>query len=178
MISKKVSKALNEQINKEEFSSRLYLAMASWCQLNGYQGASDFLYTQSDEERMHMLKLVHYLTDRGGAVQYASMGPVPATGYKTISDVFRKVLAHEEMISASINSLYGICNAEEDYTTAHYLQWYINEQIEEESTARGILDKITLAGDQKGGLFMIDKELSAINLAKKAAAGTGTTPAT
>ncbi len=171
MVTKKVEKALNEQILKEEHSSRLYLGMASWCQREGYQGASDWLYKQSDDERLHMLKLVHYLSDRGGTVAYSSMEPLKA-GYKILHDIFEQVLKHEEFISASINKLYATCTAENDFTSAQYLQWYINEQIEEESTARSILDKIRLAGEQKGGLFMIDKELGEM-AAKKVAASTG-----
>jgi len=166
MVTKKVEKALNEQIQKEEHSSRLYLGMASWCQREGYQGAANFLYKQTDEERMHMLKLVHYLGDRGGTVNYGKMDALPV-GYKTLHDVFEQVLKHEEFISASINQLYSVCIGEKDYTSAQYLQWYINEQIEEESTSRGILDKIRLAGDQKGGLFMIDKELGEMAALKR-----------
>jgi len=168
MITKKVEKALNEQILKEEHSSRLYLGMASWCQKEGYQGAANFLYTQTDEERMHMLRLVHYLSDRGGTVAYGKMDPL-LIQYKTLHDVFDQVLKHEEFISASINQLYAVCIAEKDYTTAQYLQWYINEQIEEESTSRGILDKIRLAGEQKGGLFMIDKDLGEMAVQKRTA---------
>jgi ferritin len=172
MVIDKVQKAINDQILKEEHSSRLYLAMASWCQVKGYQGAATFLYAQSDEERLHQLKLVHYLSDRGGTVVYAGMDPLPGK-WKTLHEVFEAVLKHEEMISASINNLYAICNADKDFATAHYLQWYINEQIEEESTARGILDKINLAGDHQGGLFMIDKELGSMAAAKKAVPANG-----
>jgi ferritin len=166
MVTKKVEKALNEQILKEEYSSRLYLGMASWCQKEGYQGASNFLYKQTDEERLHMLKLVHYVSDRGGTVAYGKMDPLTIQ-YKTLHDVFDQVLKHEEFISASINQLYAVCIGEKDFTSAQYLQWYINEQIEEESTSRGILDKIRLAGDQKGGLFLIDKELGEMAAQKR-----------
>jgi ferritin len=170
MVTKKVEKALNEQISKEEFSARLYLSMASWCERNGYQGAGAFLYAQSDEEKLHMLKLVHYLNDRGGTSRFEAMEPLPGV-FKTLLDIFQQVLKHEEFISGSINSLYGICVTEKDFTTAQYLQWYINEQIEEESTARNILDKISLAGNHEGGLFMIDKELQAMAKAKTTGAG-------
>ena len=168
MVTKKVEKALNEQIGREEHSSRLYLAMASWCQYSGYQGAADFLYAQTEEERLHMLKLIHYMNDRGGKVAHGSMEPLPVE-YNSLLEVFQQVLHHEEFISDSINKLYAVCNEEQDVTTADYLQWYINEQIEEESTARGILDKIKLAGEHQGGLFLIDKELSAMAVAKRAA---------
>ncbi len=169
MVTKNVEKALNEQINKEEHSSRIYLAMASWCERNGYPGASDWLYAQTEEERLHMLKLVHYLNDRGGNVVVDKL-EAPAAKYKSLPDVFQQVLKHEEFISASINELYAVSLKEKDFTTANYLQWYINEQIEEEKNARSILDQINLAGSEKGGLFLIDKELTALAIAKKAQA--------
>jgi ferritin len=167
MVNKNVEKALNEQIKKEEHSSRIYLAMASWCERNGYPGASDFLYAQTEEERLHMLKLVHYLNDRGGNTIVGKLD-APVAKYKSLLDVFQEVLHHEEYISASINELYAVCVKEKDFTTANYLQWYISEQIEEESTARSILDQINLAGAEKGGLFMVDKELARLATLKKA----------
>lgn len=169
MVTKNVEKALNEQIRKEEHSSRIYLAMASWCERNGYPGASDFLYAQTEEERLHMLKLVHYLNDRGGNTIVGKLD-APVAKYKSLLDVFQQVLQHEEFISASINELYSVCVKEKDFTTANYLQWYISEQIEEESTARSILDQINLAGAEKGGLFMVDKELARLATLKKAQA--------
>lgn len=171
MISKNVEEALNGQIKKEEHSSRIYLAMASWCERNGYPGASDFLYAQTEEERLHMLRLVHYLNDRGGNVKIDQL-EAPVAKYESLVDVFRQVLKHEEFISASINELYTVCVKEKDFTTAHYLQWYINEQIEEENTARSILDQINLAGTEKGGLFMVDKELAGLAKAKRSGEAT------
>ena len=158
MISKKVDQAVNDQIKKEEYSSRLYLSMASWCQKNGYQGAAAFLYKQSDEERLHQLKLVHYLNDRSG---YSVLQQIeqPPSEFKSLHKVFEDVLKHEEFITASINELYFAATSEKDYTTANFLQWFINEQVEEENTANSILDKMKLAGDDKSGLFLIDKEL-------------------
>jgi ferritin len=158
MISKKVDQAVNDQIKKEEYSSRLYLSMASWCQKNGYQGAAAFLYKQSDEERLHQLKLVHYLNDRSG---YSVLQQIeqPPSEFKSLHKVFEDVLKHEEFITASINELYFAATSEKDFTTANFLQWFINEQVEEENTANSILDKMKLAGDDKSGLFLIDKEL-------------------
>ncbi len=168
MVSKTIEKALNEQIKREEQSSRIYLAMASWCQVNGYQGAAEFLYAQVEEERMHEGKFIHYLNDRGGhAVLMAVEKPVEK--FKSVMNVFQEVLKHEEYITASINDIYALAVSEKDFTTGNFLQWFITEQIEEETTARTIIDKLTLAGSQPGGLFMIDKELSAMAVAKRAA---------
>jgi ferritin len=158
MISKKVDKAINDQIKKEEYSSRLYLSMASWCQKNGYQGAAAFLYKHSDEERMHQLKFVHYLNDRQG---YSVLQQIeqPPSEFKSLHKLFEDVLKHEQYITASINELYHVSSTEKDYTTANFLQWYITEQLEEENLVNGILDKMALAGNDKSGLFLIDKEL-------------------
>jgi len=171
MISKKVEKAIDEQIKKEEYSSRLYLAMASWCQKNGYPGAAAFLYTHSDEERMHQLKFVHYLNDRGG---YAVLQDIEQPAFKgdSLLKMFQEVLKHEQYITASINDIYHVCMTEKDYTTANFLQWFITEQIEEENLVNGILDQMALAGSDKSGLFHIDKELGG----KAAPAGGGAKP--
>ena len=168
MISKKVETAINEQIKREDHSSRIYLSMASWAERNGFPGAANWLYVQTEEERVHMLKLVHYLNDRGAIAIIPAMEAPEAT-FKSLPDVFQKVLKHEEYISASINELYAICTKERDFASANYLQWYITEQIEEESTVRNILDQIKLAGSDKGGQFMMDKEFAAMASAKRAA---------
>lgn len=166
MMAKNVEKAINEQIKREEHSSRIYLAMASWAERNGFPGAADWLYVQTEEERIHMLKLVHYLNDRGGSAVIPAL-EAPESKYKTLTEMFQQVLKHEEYISASINDLYAVCVKEKDYTSANYLQWYINEQIEEESNVRSILDQIKLAGPEKGGLFLMDKEFGALAVAKR-----------
>jgi ferritin len=168
MITKTVEKALNDQIKREEHSSRIYLAMASWAERNGFPGAADWLYTQTEEERIHMLKLVHYLNDRGGTAIIPAL-EAPAAKFKTLIDVFQEVLKHEEYISASINELFAVCTKEKDFTTANYLQWYITEQIEEESTVRSILGQIKLAGNEKSGSFLMDKEFASMATAKRAA---------
>lgn len=165
MIKEQVEKAIINQIKNEEHSSRLYLSMASWCQVNGYPGAAAFLFKQTDEERMHQLKFVHYLNDRNGYSKLLALDN-PTAEYKSLLDVFEKVMTHEEFITASINDLYEIAVNNKDYTTGNFLQWYINEQIEEERTMHGILDKMKLAGNEAGGLFHIDKELSALAAAK------------
>ncbi|MGC8865761.1 MAG: ferritin [Bacteroidales bacterium] len=173
-MKKIIEDALNEQVKREEHSSRLYLQMATWCEVNGYPGAAAFLYKQADEERMHQLKFVHYINDRDGEALLQTV-EAPESKYGSLKDLFEKVLAHEKYITASINDIYGLCLKENDFTTANFLQWFINEQIEEESTMRSILDKIDLAGDQRGGLFHIDKELSGMAAARASADAGGTT---
>ena len=165
MINKNVEKAINVQIKNEEHSSRIYMAMASWCEVNGYRGASDYLYKQSDEERFHMLKFIKYVNDRGGYALLSSL-ETPVAEFASLHVIFEQVLKHEEFITDSINKLYEIALNEKDYTSGNFLQWYINEQIEEESTVHAILDKMKLAGNQAGGMFLIDKELAAMAAAK------------
>lgn len=158
MINLKVQTAVNDQIKKEEYSSRLYLAMAIWCQQEGYPGAAKFLFAHAEEERVHMLKLVHYLNDRGGKAQLVIIDK-PEDEFKSLQDVFEKVMVHEKFITESINSLYEVTVVEKDYTTMNFLQWYITEQLEEENLFNTILDKIKLVGADKAGMFHIDKEL-------------------
>ncbi|MBS4057038.1 MAG: ferritin [Bacteroidetes bacterium] len=161
MMNKNVEAAINEQIRREEFSSRLYLSMAIWCEANGFPGAAAFLYRQTDEERMHQLKFVHYVNDRGGKAALMALDK-PVADFTSLLDVFQQVMKHEEYITASINELYGVTLEQKDYTTGNFLQWYINEQIEEEKTMSTILDKIRLVGEDKAGMFHIDKDLSAM----------------
>lgn len=167
MLKEKVEKALIDQIQLEEQSSRIYMAMASWCEVSGFPGAANFLYSHSDEERMHMTKLIKYVNDKGGHAKLKTL-EVPGTIYKNLLDVFEQILKHEEFVTESINKLYEIAFNEKDYTTSQFLQWYIQEQIEEESTFKGILDKFRLAGNQTGGLFHLDKELEGLATASPA----------
>lgn len=157
-MNQKTEKALNEQIKKEEFSSRLYMAMASWCEANGYPGASVFLYEHSEEERMHMLKMIHYVNDRGAHAQLLDI-EAPKLEYNSLLEIFSEILVHEKYITNSINEIYQVAIDEKDYTTSNFLQWYITEQVEEESLFSTILDRIKLVGNDKAGMFHIDKEL-------------------
>ncbi len=160
MINDKIAKAINDQIMLEEHSSRIYLSMASWCETQGYPGAAAFLYKHSDEERMHQLKFVKYLNDRGGHASLQKLEQ-PMLEFGSLTSLFEEVLKHEVHVTQSINNIVHLCMEERDYTTLNFLQWFVQEQIEEESLVRGVLDQLKLAGDAKGGLFLIDKELSA-----------------
>lgn len=170
MLKKKVENALVDQVKLEEQSSRIYMAMASWCEVNGFPGAASFLYLHSEEERMHMTKLIKYLNDKGGhAILLAQ--EAPGASFKNLLEMFEDILKHEILVSQSINSVYEIAFTEKDYATSQFMQWYIEEQIEEESTFKGILDKFRLAGNERGGLFHIDKELGEMATAAPKPAG-------
>jgi ferritin len=170
MLSPKIEKALNEQVQLEAESSQIYLAMASWSEVEGYSGISAFLYKHSDEERMHMLKLVRYINERGGHGIIPQL-KAPAVKYKGVRELFQQVYDHEVLVSTEINHLVDICLKEKDYTTHNFLQWYVSEQIEEESLARHILDKLKLIGADKSGLYMFDRDVS--TMGSSAAAGGG-----
>ncbi|MFM7053646.1 MAG: ferritin [Bacteroidota bacterium] len=158
MLSKKIQDLLNRQVELEAASSQYYMAMASWAQVKGYNGVSKFLYTHSDEERMHMLKLVHFINERGGHGLVPAL-KAPTANFKNIQEIFEIILKHEVHVSAEINKLVERCLAEKDYTTHNFLQWYVSEQIEEEALARNILDKLNLIGNDKGGMYLFDRDL-------------------
>ncbi len=169
MISDKLQQAINEQIKAEEESSRLYLAMASWCDANGYAGAASFLFVHATEEREHALKLLHYVNDRDGHAKIMALEE-PKIEWPSLQAVFEQVLEHEIMVTGLINNLVEIAFTEKDFNTYNFLQWYVMEQVEEESLVRGILDKFKLIEGEKGGLFHIDKELGDMAAAAEATA--------
>lgn len=158
MLSKKIESALNKQVELEASSSQYYLAMASWAETQGLNGVSQFLYTHADEERLHMLKLIKFINERGGHGIVPSLKQ-PEKSFKNITAIFKQILEHEIMVSSEINSLVDSCLKEKDYTTHNFLQWYVSEQIEEESLARKVLDKLNLIGEDKGGLYLFDRDL-------------------
>ena len=168
MISKNLEKAINEQIKLEEQSSRIYMAMASWCEVNGLAGAARFLYAHSDEERDHMLKFVHFLNDRGGHAQLQEL-EAPGHSWNSLEELFKSVLDHERHVTSKINNLVDICLEEKDHTTNSFLQWFVTEQIEEESLAQEIVDKIKLVGESKGANFHLDMFLSGLAQAEAGA---------
>ena len=165
MLSEKLEKAIIEQIKAEEESSRLYLSMASWCEVNGFAGAAQFLFEHATEERMHALKFLSYVNDRGGHASLLALEE-PPNEFKSLQQVFEQVLKHEILVTSLINNLVELSMEEKDFTTLNYLQWFVTEQIEEESLARSIIDKFKLAAGEKGGLFHIDKELAAMAVAE------------
>ena len=168
MIGKDIEAALNKQISAEANSSHLYLAMASWAETRGYEGVSNFFYSQSDEERQHMLKLVKYVNERGGHAHIPEINE-PSKMFDCLTHVFQNFLDHEVKVSALINDLVHLCHEKRDYTTQNFLQWYVAEQIEEEALARTILDKLKLIGDDKGGLYLFDRDVNQLTVTSAAA---------
>jgi len=159
MLSKKVTEALNAQVEKEAYSSHLYIAMASWAEVKGYSGVADWLYAQSDEERLHMLKILRYINERGSEGRLGAVKEPPRE-YGSVKELFEAVLKHEQFISQSINEIVLLCGEEKDFTTQNFLQWFVNEQIEEEKNVRLILDKIKLVGDHN--MYIFDRDIMSL----------------
>ncbi|UCD61890.1 MAG: ferritin [Flavobacteriaceae bacterium] len=168
MLSKNMEKALNNQIRIEAESSQTYLSMASWAEVKGLEGISLFMYKHSDEERMHMLKLIKYVNERGGQASISALTE-PKAVFNSFQKMFEDLYDHEVFVSKSINELVHVALEEKDYATHNFLQWYVAEQIEEEALARTILDKINLIGNDKGGLYLFDRDVQQITVESAAA---------
>lgn len=166
MLNKRVEDALNSQLAVEAYSSHYYLAVASWAEVNGLSGTSEFFYEQSDEERMHMLKLVKFINERGGNAVIPQI-EMPKNNFKSLRQVFEEFLEHELTVSAKVNEVVGICYEEKDFPTLNFMQWYVSEQIEEESVVRTLLDQLNLLGDDKNGWYHFDRDLKNINSTEK-----------
>lgn len=156
MLNKKVEDLCNRQVEREGYSSNLYLAMASWAETNGFSGVAGWLYAQSDEERMHMLKFIKYINERGGKAIMPALKKPPVE-FNTIQEAFAEVLKHEEFVTASINEIVALTLVEKDFNTHNFLQWFVMEQVEEEASARTILDKIKLLGNNN--LYELDRDI-------------------
>lgn len=170
MLSKAIETALNNQIKIEAESSQIYLAMACWAEVKGLEGVASFMYAQSDEEREHMLKLVKFVNERGGHAKISQLA-APNVTFTSFKEMFETLFEHEVFVSQSINELVHISLEERDYASHNFLQWYVAEQIEEEAVARTILDKINLIGDDKGGLYLFDRDIQNLTVTSASAEG-------
>jgi len=157
MISTTMVTRLNQQIYLESKASNTYLAMASWAEVAGFEGISSLMYRQSNEEREHMLKLFHYINERGGKANVPTIGAVTES-YNSVNDMFDSFLKSEVSVSEDINKLVHASLEEQDFTTHNFLQWYVSEQMEEERVARTLLDKLSLIGTDKAGLYLFDRD--------------------
>jgi ferritin len=156
MLKQKVEDILNEQIQKEAYSSNLYLSMATWAESNGFSGIAQWMYAQADEERMHMLKMINYISDRGGHALISALDQPPVE-HGAVKEMFEAVYKHEQFISDSINEIVALAIEEKDYTTNSWVQWFVNEQIEEEASVSNILDKLNMIGTEN--IYMFDRDI-------------------
>lgn len=157
-LSVDMEKELNKQVRMEGMSSFYYLAMASWCETKGYINAAAFLYHHFEEEKAHMMKLFRYVNEMGGHALVPAFGEVKLE-YSSLRDVFEHILDHEIAVTKSINNIVDFCFQVKDFSTLHFLQWYVNEQREEESIARRNVEVFDIIGESGQGIWLIDQEI-------------------
>ena len=159
MLSKKMEAALNKQINHELFSEYYYLAMSAYCESIDLPGFASWMLAQALEEHEHAMRFYNYILSRDGKVSLDKIDK-PKEDYNSILDMFEAVLKHEKFVSKTINDLYELALKESDYPSQVELQWFIQEQVEEEKTARDIIQQLKWVGDKSTALFMLDQKMA------------------
>ena len=159
MLSDKMEAAINQQINAEMYSSYLYLSMATYFESISLGGFSNWMRQQAQEEMFHGMKMFDFVCERGGRVTLKAIDEPPSE-WSSVLDVMENVLAHEQKVTGLINDLVNLALDERDHATNIFLQWFVSEQVEEEDTAGGLVDKLKLIGGDANGLFMLDTELA------------------
>jgi len=157
-MDKKLEKAINEQITKEFYSAYLYLSMAAYFEAESLAGFSHWMKMQVQEENIHAMKFFDFLNERGSKVVLEAIDKPPEK-FSSIEDVFKKTLEHEKKVTASINKLYSMAQKVNDNSARVFLQWFINEQVEEEKNPADILGKLKYVSNQPAGILILDKEL-------------------
>ena len=159
MLSETMNSELNGQINAEIFSSYLYLSMSGWFESKGLSGFAHWMRLQAQEETAHAEKFFDFVHERNGRVILEAIDK-PESEWQSPLDAFKAALHHEEFISGKINDLVNVAIDERDHATNNFLQWFVAEQVEEEATAGGIVDRLSLIGDDSAGLFALDLEMA------------------
>ncbi|HZJ20745.1 MAG TPA: ferritin [Pricia sp.] len=160
-ISDKMEKLLNTQMTREAYQAQVYLSYASWAEVNSFTGIAHFLYGHMHEEREHMFKILKYINDRGGEAKIEAIDKAPANP-KNIGDCLQKILKHEIDNSNEIDKIVNLAHEEKDWATFSFGQWFVHEQIEEETLINGIIDKYNLASTEVDGntsLYEMDRDL-------------------
>ncbi len=160
-LTEEIEAILNEQIRREAHSSALYLSMASWCDRNGFDNSANHFYKQSDEERQHMLKIFKYVLDLGGAAVSPTITDVKFE-FNSFREIFEEALEQEVIITQSINNIVDRCHKAKDYMTVEFMNWFLNEQKEEEYIARRALELFDVIGEEGTGRWEIDKQVPKI----------------
>ena len=158
MISKKMEEALNGQVNAEMYSAYLYLSMESYFKLLNLNGFANWMRVQTQEEMMHAIKIYDFVNERGGRVILKAIDG-PPTEWNSPLAVFEAVYTHEQKVTSMINDLVDLAIKEKDHATNSFLQWFVNEQVEEESSADEIVQQLKMMEKAPGGMFMLDREL-------------------
>ncbi len=159
MLPKKIETAINKQINHELYSAYLYLSMSAYFQGLNFEGFAHWMRVQAGEEKAHAMKFFDHILERAGAVKLDTIKTPEAT-WKSPLDVCQAVLKHEQFISKSVNTLMDLSRAEKDHASGTLLQWFVDEQVEEEANAALLLERVKMVKDSPGGLFMLDRQLA------------------
>ena len=160
MLSSNLYKAINEQINAEMWSAYLYLSMSMDCQAKGYNGIANWFYVQFQEEQAHARIFMNYLNSVDAKVELLPIAEV-RTSWDSVLDMFKQTLEHEKKVTAMINNIAAIANADKDYAAINRINWFVDEQVEEEESAREMIGTVGAVEDNKYGMYMLDKELAA-----------------
>ena len=161
-FSDAMERALNDQMTREAHQAQVYLSYASWAEVNGFPGIAAFLYKHMQEERQHMFKFIKFINDRGGHARIEAIA-APPSDPQDLGDCLRRTLQHEIDNSASINDIVNLAHSEQDWATFNFAQWFVQEQIEEESLVNDLLDKYNLATEvqpDNANLYGLDKDLA------------------
>lgn len=158
-INKKVEDILNKQVNAELWSAYLYLSMSAWCESKGLKGFANWMRIQFQEETTHALKIYDYVLSRSGEIKLEPIAGVEHN-WKSPLHIFEETYKHECLVTSLIANCYEVAVAEKDHATATMLQWFINEQTEEESNALDIIDQLKLVGEKGEGIYHLDKQLA------------------
>ena len=158
MMSKTMQDALNEQMKHEFYSSFLYLSMSAYCDTMNLPGLARWMRAQAQEETKHALKIFDHLLDRGGRVELQALDRPPSQ-FSSPREVFDQAHHHEQQVTASINKVYGLAVDERDFATRVFLDWFVQEQVEEEKTSGLLAEQLRMVGEDRPGLLMLDREL-------------------
>lgn len=158
MIAEKVQDALNEQINRELYSSYLYLSMATCFKSMNLGGFAHWMELQAKEELTHAMKIYGYIDERGGRITLTAVAGPPSE-WESLLAAFEAAYNHEQAITGHINDLVALAQAENDHATAVFLQWFVSEQVEEEASVDDVVQKLKIVGDSPSPLFMLDRAL-------------------
>lgn len=160
MLSQKMQDAVNDQINAEMFSSYLYLSMSAYFEESNLSGAAAWMKMQAQEEMIHAMKFYSYILEQGGRVVLKAID-APQTEWNSPLAAFEASLEHEKMVTGRINKLMALAKEENDFASEIFFQWFVTEQVEEESSVSSVVDKLKMVGDHPRGLYMLDRELAA-----------------
>jgi len=166
MLSTKLEKIMNEQIGKEAYSSNLYLAMASWAETQGYEGIANWFYAQAEEEHLHMLKFIRFINEKGGKAIIPELEK-PPVDFPDVKHIFTEALKHEQYITSSINEILHIAIEDKDFSSQNWLQWFVAEQTEEESSVQRIIDKLNILGQHN--MYIFDRDIMSLRAPENAA---------